>query len=268
MSLVTSTEPVVLARFDSLSVFAFECSTSTKRVHSHASIAYIRAGSMSYRPWGHGFDLVPGSMLLGRPGVEYFCEHGTDIIGRGLSFRFSPEFLDQTGRDRIPMNCDYFPPVTELAILGELAQSVVEGKVDVGLEEIGILLAHRLAAVVDNRKGRQRAPSLRQRQRIVDVALWIDVHLEAHLDLKITAGLAGMSLSHFLRVFTEVTGVTPHQYLIRCRLRHAARMLLDTTRSITDIAFDVGFNDLSNFIKAFHRASGVSPSHFRKLAHR
>jgi AraC-like DNA-binding protein len=63
-----------------------------------------------------------------------------------------------------------------------------------------------------------------------------------------------------------VLGVTPHQYLVRSRLRHAARLLADDARSITEIAFGVGFGDLSNFVRTFHRAAGVSPRAFRKAA--
>ena len=59
-------------------------------------------------------------------------------------------------------------------------------------------------------------------------------------------------------------GVTPHQYLVRSRLRHAARRLADDDSAITDIAYDVGFGDLSNFVRTFHRAAGVSPRRFRE----
>ena len=75
-----------------------------------------------------------------------------------------------------------------------------------------------------------------------------------------------MSSFHFLRLFAKVIGVTPHQYLVRSRLRHAARLLAAEERPITDIAFDVGFADLSNFVRTFHRAAGVSPRAFRKAA--
>jgi AraC-like DNA-binding protein len=67
-------------------------------------------------------------------------------------------------------------------------------------------------------------------------------------------------------VFRAVLGVTPHQYLIRARLGRAARLLADPARSITDIALDVGFADLSNFVRTFHRAAGVSPRAFRETA--
>ena len=61
----------------------------------------------------------------------------------------------------------------------------------------------------------------------------------------------------------DVLGVTPHQYLVRSRLRHAARRLTDDDSAITDIAYDVGFGDLSNFVRTFHRAAGASPLKFR-----
>jgi AraC-like DNA-binding protein len=63
-----------------------------------------------------------------------------------------------------------------------------------------------------------------------------------------------------------VLGVTPHQYLLRSRLRHAARLLADDARSVTDIAYDVGFADLSNFVRTFHRAAGISPLKFRQAS--
>jgi len=67
-------------------------------------------------------------------------------------------------------------------------------------------------------------------------------------------------------VFVRVTGVTPHQYLVRTRLRRAAALLADPDRRIGDIALEVGFGDLSNFVRTFHRAAGMSPGRFRRLS--
>jgi AraC-like DNA-binding protein len=75
-----------------------------------------------------------------------------------------------------------------------------------------------------------------------------------------------LSPFHFLRLFARVLGVTPHQYLVRCRLRAAARLLADPRISVTAIAYDVGFGDLSNFVRTFRRAAGVSPRDFRRAA--
>ena len=67
----------------------------------------------------------------------------------------------------------------------------------------------------------------RDRRRAVETALWIDAHSHRPIDLEDAAAQAGISPFHFLRLFSGVLGVTPHQYLVRSRLRHAARLLAD-----------------------------------------
>jgi AraC-like DNA-binding protein len=106
----------------------------------------------------------------------------------------------------------------------------------------------------------------RDRRRAIEAALWMDAHAHEPLDLERVAAEAGLSPFHFLRLFAKTLGVTPHQYLVRSRLRRAARLLAEDTRSITEVAFDVGFGDLSNFVRSFHRAAGVSPRTFRRAA--
>jgi AraC family transcriptional regulator len=77
------------------------------------------------------------------------------------------------------------------------------------------------------------------------------------------ADLAGFSRFDFLRTFRSATGVTPHQWLLRARLRNAARRLATSRDPVTEIALEVGFEDLSNFIRSFRAEFGVSPSRYR-----
>ena len=80
-----------------------------------------------------------------------------------------------------------------------------------------------------------------------------------------TAGLARearVSPYHFLRTFERVVGATPHQYLMRSRLRQAAARLLSEDARIIDVVFDAGFGDVSNFNRAFKAAFGASPRAF------
>jgi len=100
----------------------------------------------------------------------------------------------------------------------------------------------------------------------VDAARWVEANAHLPIDLETASGVAGLSPFHFLRLFSSVLGVTPHQYLLRSRLRHAARLLTDDDKAVTDIAYDVGFGDLSNFVRTFHRAAGVSPLKFRQAS--
>jgi AraC-like DNA-binding protein len=78
--------------------------------------------------------------------------------------------------------------------------------------------------------------------------------------------MARMSPYHFLRSFRAVTGVTPHQWLLRARLRDAADKLASTKLPVTDIALDVGFDDLSNFTRTFRAEFGASPREYRLAA--
>jgi AraC-like DNA-binding protein len=98
----------------------------------------------------------------------------------------------------------------------------------------------------------------------VDAAL-VQIERSCHKPLALAdlAAAAGLSPFHFLRVFRTVTGTTPHQYVVGARLRRAARVLVDTSRPVTEIAYEVGFEDLSNFVRTFHRVVGCSPSAFR-----
>jgi AraC-like DNA-binding protein len=77
------------------------------------------------------------------------------------------------------------------------------------------------------------------------------------------ARAAGLSEFYFLRTFQRVTGVTPHQYLLRARLRSAALQVAGDTAKIIDIALACGFNDLSNFNHAFRQEFDVSPRAWR-----
>jgi len=81
------------------------------------------------------------------------------------------------------------------------------------------------------------------------------------------ASLAGLSPFHFLRVFRATTGLTPHQHLLRTRLRAAAISLARTEAPVTDIALAMGFEDLSNFTRTFRAEYGLSPVQYRAQFH-
>jgi AraC-like DNA-binding protein len=215
---------------------------------------------------GESFELVAGAVLVGYPGDEYVCTHDHVSGDECLSVHLSPALVETMGGRAEIWRTGAVPPLPELMVLGELSQAAVTGACDVGLDEAAMLFAARFVDVVSGRK--QEAPAVRpsDRRRVVEAALWLDAHAHETIGLDDTAGEVGLSSFHFRRLFAAVLGVTPHQYLVRCRLRHAARLLVDDSRSITDIAYDVGFGDLSNFVRTVHRAAGVSPGNFRKAA--
>jgi AraC family transcriptional regulator len=262
---------ITILQRDALSVIDYRCDARLADApaverHGAYSLAYVRKGSFGYRARGESFELVTGSVLIGHLGDEYVCTHDHVCGDECLSFQLSPQLAAAVGRRARIWRTGCLPPLSELVVLGELAQAAAEGRSDIGLEEAALLFVTRLVEIV---AGRTRTPApvrARDRRRAVEAALRIDARCEEPLDLARVAKDAGLSPFHFLRLFARVLGVTPPQYLVRARLRRAARLLADDARPITDVAFDAGFGDLSNFVRTFHRAAGVSPRGFRRAA--
>ncbi|UFZ02917.1 AraC family transcriptional regulator [Bradyrhizobium ontarionense] len=230
------------------------------------SLSYVRKGSFGCHHRGRFFELVTGSLLVGHPGDEFICTHDHVCGDECLSFFFDDAVIDDIGGNRQAWQAGAMPPLPELMVLGELAQAVAAREQTLGLDEVGHLIASRFVATVAGLQERPAKPSLRDRRRAVESALWIDDNAHEDIDLAAAARTAGVSPFHFLRLFAATIGVTPHQYLIRARLRRAARRLSEEDTSVTDIAYDIGFADLSNFTRTFTRAAGVSPLKFRRAS--
>lgn len=261
----------ILLQTKSISVSDFRCTAVAgdkpfvEQYGCH-SVSYVRKGSFGCQTRGKSFELVAGSILVGHPGDEYVCTHDHVCGDECLSFFLTPELVETIGDRTEVWRIGAAPPLPELMVLGELAQAAADGRSDIGLDEVGQLFASRFVEVVSGQPREPVQAEARDRRRAVEAALWIDAHSHQEIDLEGAAAQADVSPFHFLRLFSSVLGVTPHQYLVRSRLRHAARLLAEDDNSITDIAYDVGFGDLSNFVRTFHRAAGVSPRRFREAS--
>ena len=226
------------------------------------SISYVRAGSFGYRAGGKSYELVAGSTLIGCAGTEFTCTHDYAHGDVCLSFHLAPEIAEEVAGPEF-WRSGALPPLEDLAVHGELACAAAQGRTDVGLDEAALLLAHRAVQYI-----REEPPapvSARDRKRAVRAAEWIDERCTDAIDLGSAAASAALSTFHFLRIFTSVLGVTPHQYLVRSRLRRAARLLATTQAPVTHVALECGFGDISNFTRSFARAAGRSPAMFRNF---
>ena len=105
-------------------------------------------------------------------------------------------------------------------------------------------------------------------RRILKVKNFINENYMDELRLAQLAEIAGMSASAFSRFFKLHTGRNLSDYIIDIRLGYATRKLVDTSRSISEISFECGFNNLSNFNRIFKKKKGCSPSEFRENYHK
>jgi AraC family transcriptional regulator len=231
------------------------------------TIALVRRGRFQYRAadTNRVHSLRPGWVVLGRPNADFECSHEHDGGDNCTSLVVSHDVLSDvacaTQGHRGPIfPTPVLPPLPRVAALLERARSR-----EADLDEMAYLVAEAAFADAHRMPPQDAARRPSHIARINEAIDRIETSCQGTLSPSDLAASAALSPFHFLRVFRRVTGTTPHQYLIGARLRLAARLLLDTSRPVTQIAYDVGFDDLSNFVRTFHRVIGCSPRAYRRL---
>jgi AraC-like DNA-binding protein len=99
-------------------------------------------------------------------------------------------------------------------------------------------------------------------RRVVRAKLFIDAHFSSQIDLDNIADEACFSQFHFTRLFKQIYGKTPHQYLTDVRIRQA-KELLATEAPVAQVCFSVGFDSISSFTGLFKRRVGLTPAAFQ-----
>jgi AraC family transcriptional regulator len=132
-------------------------------------------------------------------------------------------------------------------------------------EALGVVLAHEIVRLG---RGSRRVETLARgglaawQQRTV--ATYIEEHLSDGITLGALAQLARLSPYHFCRAFKKSFGVPPHRYHTYRRIERAKSLLAKRTPSVTEIGLIVGFKETSSFVAAFRKATGLTPSHYRR----
>lgn len=234
---------------------------SYEEQHGSVTFALVLAGSFQYRAEGEAELMSPGSVLLGKQGQVFECRHDHGTGDRCVAFAYTPDFFEHGGIQPV-FKLHRVPPLKEMTPWLVQANLALRSSPTIDFEE----LAHGFAgAVLDaaaDHSGPQPARPSDER-RISSTLRFIEAKLGEALPLKLLASAAKMSQFHFLRVFRQITSVTPHQYVLRARLRQAAVRLRSTREPVLKIALDCGFRDLSNFNHAFRAEFGSNPTQYR-----
>lgn len=241
---------------------------SFEEAHTQVSVAVVVAGSFQYRTKRGVHVMTPGSFFLGNPGECYECGHEHAPGDRCVAFRYAPELIDAIAADagvrRRAFDASRVPPARESASVVARIATALAGAGEISWEEAALdVAATALRASDDDSRRAPAAPVRAVLARVTDVVREIERDPAAGHRLRALSANAGLSTFQFLRAFRHLTGVTPHQFVLRARLRESAASLRGSNRRIVEIALDSGFNDLSNFNHAFRAEFGVSPRAYR-----
>jgi|GEM_PF-713490 len=131
-------------------------------------------------------------------------------------------------------------------------------------EALGAVLAHEIIRLDDG--GPVLFPvrgglAAWQQRRVVE---FIEEHLAGGFPLATLANLAQLSTYHFARAFKRSFGIPPHRYHTNRRIERARTLLADPKTSVADVALEVGFSGASAFAATFRRATGQTPTDYRR----
>lgn len=271
------TTPRVLARGDGWSVADVLCTCGPQdrpyeERHGQYTIAIVLAGSFQYRSSSGHALMTSGSLMLGDPAHGFECAHHHGQGDRCVSFWYAPDCFERLAADagargrEVRFGTPRLPPLRALSPLVARAAAGVVGAADVPWEELAVRLAVRTVELTARTAPSRHALPLNAEARVTRAVRTIDRDPGAARHLGRQARDAGLSPYYFLRTFKSLTGITPHQYVLRARLREAAARLMTGTEKVLDVALDCGFGDVSNFNRAFRSEFGLSPRTFRQAS--
>ena len=266
----------LLASGPGWSVSDFVCTSGPRdpcymEQHSAYSIALVTEGYFQYRTDQGSALMTPGSLLLGNEGACFECGHQHTRGDRCLAFHFAPQVFESIvaavpGAKRLPLAKPRLPPLRSVFPVLAAAQALRdEGRGDEEeFQELALRLAGAVCATLNEaRSVSRRPPTPRDERRVAAALRRIESQQGAGLSLDALAAEAAVSPFHFLRIFEQVIGMTPGQYMLSMRLRRAAVRLRRSSDAIATVALDCGFDDLSTFNRQFRRATGLPPGAYR-----
>jgi AraC-like DNA-binding protein len=241
-----------------------------KHAHDEYSFGVTLAGRQDFFSNGEFHRSKPGNIMVFNPGEVHDGSSGIDTTLQYRMLYIHPDqLIPMLATAGIKNPRDF--QVTETLIDDPLLRrSILQLSSLIELPEHAKLQQEceffQMASRIAQRHGANASDHKEQRRdRLLNLARdYIQDNLPAEMSLDQISAAANLSKYHFLRLFKQQFGITPHQYIINCRINRA-REALDQGLSIDDAAFKYGFTDLSHFNRRFKPIYGMTPKQYQRL---
>lgn len=150
------------------------------------------------------------------------------------------------------------------ALRRELTEKGVAYELSVKAHVFGIFVCLFRSYVRSSTTFRQMVDNIERYERIKPVLEYMRENMREQIRLEELAKQCSVSPAHFCRIFRQITGTTPVQYLTNMRLHQAAALLKRTDRSVSQIAEEVGFDDVGYLSRCFKKQFGLTPTQVKK----
>lgn len=251
--------------------------------HHELELSCVLEGEGTYLVEGHSYDLRKGDVML-LPNTDRHFLHlsaeqsltnlvihfdpafiwnslAGDLDYRFLSIFFErgPHFSHRLDRDN-PVTSEIFRIICEMRDEMERADDCHELMVKIKLQTVLVSIIRNYNYLAENSVLSLAEHDIR---RLDEVGAYIENHLSEEIRLSQLAAIMHVSPTYFSSLFKRYYGIPPIEYIINKRVRRAIELIRTTNRSLTDIAMTCGFNNSTNFYKAFRRVTGRTPIVYR-----
>jgi len=197
-------------------------------------------------------------------GVHVLVFLEPDFVAQAMDNGLRPEQIELRWEHGVDS-----PPLRELVLLLRAEASRPTAADGHYATAIARLLAIHLVQHFSARKADAAKRGGLSPSRLKKVAALVEARLGSELNLDEMARETGLSVFHFSRVFRQSTGMSPFQYVLKCRIERARELLLAPHARIGDVAIECGFCDQAHFTRHFKRLTGATPAAFvRNIGHR
>jgi len=227
----------------------------TGRLEYH--LLYIESGTARLYYEGNAYQLSKGQFNIYPPGhpQEYLLEKGTVSYWVHFHGTYAEKMLSDCGLTGGVYTAE--DPVEAGKLISQLLHVMKSFGSTSDLQKNALFLSILCALT-------QKTETASIPDSVWPAVRYLQKFYNKNPSTEILADICNLSRSHFLYLFKEFVGTTPHQYLLSIRIEQAKRLLSDSTFSVSDISSMVGFEDSFYFSRIFKKITGVTPREYRK----